>query len=239
MGFISNANFSNDPAMVRDPPSYFPKGSLLQCHVLGRVPGHVNHANLSLVPREKAPSETLPNDSVGKSFPGKVEKVDPVEGLRVRLNNGHLGLVELVEIADDFKDTPTTGFKVGQAVECRVVKVNGSGGLVKLSLRPLASRKPVQAADQEEEDLTKHRVINSVQEAKVSMKIKGYVKETTSKGVLVKFGSELSALVKLSETTNTKQPLETIKKIFPSGKLVVAMVQRWGRETIFFFFFRF
>jgi hypothetical protein len=79
-----------------------------------------------------------------------------------------------------------------------------------LTLRTHSSEvAPARAADGEdnEVDLAKPRVINLLSEAKVSMLVKAYVEDTTFKGIFIKLGHDLKALVKVNkETPNQTKP---------------------------------
>ena len=82
-----------------------------------------------MVPRvvriaEKKKSQKYGSSDVGQKVTGKVEKIDPAVGLRIRLPSGQVGMVFLSEIANEFKSDPTSKFEVKQEVECTIVKVD-------------------------------------------------------------------------------------------------------------------
>ena len=59
--------------------------------------------------------------TTGATCKGVISNIKKETGLVVQLPEGGKGLIGLTDIADEYKDDPTSKFKIGQCIDCYIV----------------------------------------------------------------------------------------------------------------------
>ena len=65
--------------------------------------------------------QTTSSLTTGATCKGVISNIKKETGLVVQLPEGGKGLIGLTDIADEYKDDPTSKFKIGQCIDCYIV----------------------------------------------------------------------------------------------------------------------
>ncbi|KAL8686142.1 MAG: hypothetical protein Q9218_007316, partial [Villophora microphyllina] len=191
-GRIKALDLSDDVSLLKDLGKNFPVGRALDAEVINVDP---SNDRLDLTARSKSSTKplTFSDLSLGAVLPGRVTKVTERQVL-VQLSESILGVVNLVDLADDYSTADPTIFKKNQIDRFCVRHVDAPNKRVFLSARPskvLSSSLPV--VDRE---------MNAAADVQVNDVIRGFVKNVADNGIFVSIGSNVTAFVRISDLSD-------------------------------------
>ncbi|KAI2626492.1 nucleic acid-binding protein [Hypoxylon sp. NC1633] len=191
-GRISTLEISDDVSQLENLVSNFPIGSALRVRVLdvNAADGRVN-----LSARSSGSSANLTWESVKQNMvlPGRITKVNERQ-IMVHLSDAVSGPVHLIDISDDYAEASTLSYNKDDVIRVSVVEVDRSNKRIRLSARPsrvLSSSLPV-----------KDREITTASEVSTGDIVRGFVTNVSDKGLFVRLGGDVTALVKISDLSD-------------------------------------
>jgi rRNA biogenesis protein RRP5 len=190
-GRIRLLDISDDVSQLKNLEKHFPIGSALKCTVVN-VDAEKGQLDLSA----KGSSQKLDFDGLSKGMvvPGRVTKIMDRQVL-VQLSDAVVGVVNLIDMADDFTEAKVSNFEKNEIVRVYVMDVDKSNKRVSLSTRPskvLDSKLPVK-----DSEVT---AIRDVQDRELR---RGFVKNVSDKGLFVSLGTNVTAWVKVSDLSDS------------------------------------
>ncbi|KAJ7541483.1 hypothetical protein O6H91_10G061600 [Diphasiastrum complanatum] len=243
-GRLSILHSSNDPIELEQFSKRFCIGEALQCRILSldhkkgtldlslrNIPSKgTSRVSMPLTVDEEKTSETeknLEEFKKGDIVAGRIVRTLPgIGGLRVQVAPHMFGQVHVTDIADIFEDNPTSSFKEGQFVRCKILEVcKGTNGntLIDLSLRKslgghVNSPKTSVSQNRGQGAVNVAPCLENIEDLKPNMEVQGYIKSVSSKGCFVTLARHIDARILLSNLSDsyTEDPSEA----FPVGKMV-------------------
>ncbi|KAA8912855.1 hypothetical protein FN846DRAFT_931829 [Sphaerosporella brunnea] len=191
-GRIRLLDITDDVSQLKDVEKHFPIGSALRCTV---VNADAEKGKLDLSAKGSS-VQKLDFDGLSKGMvvPGRVTKVLDRQVL-VQLSDAVVGVINLIDIADDFTEAKVSNFQKNDVVRVCVIDVDKSSKRVSLSTRPskvLDSKLPIKDAEV--------TAIRDVQDRELR---RGFVKNVSDKGLFVSLGANVTAWVKVSDLADT------------------------------------
>lgn len=191
-GRIRLLDISDDVAQLRSLEKHFPVGSAIKASV---VNVDAAHGKLDLSAKrtsvQKLDFDAL---SAGMVVPGRVTKVLDRQVL-VQLSDSVVGVVNLIDMADDFTQAKISSLNKNDIVRVCVLDVDKSNKRVSLSTRAsrvLSSKLPVKDAE-----------VHNIRDVKDRELRRGFVKNVSDKGLFVTLGPNVTAWVKVSDLADT------------------------------------
>ena len=166
---------------------------------------------------------------VGAKMAGLVTKIAPGGGgVHVQLTSRRRGRVHVTDMSDEFKPEPWRRFKIGDAVDARVVGV-GEGGEVDLSVRASALADANDSAKKKRKKKGGGDDASFVDDAVASVaqlapgaRVSGYVKQVNKGGCFVALSRSVDARVKMCNLGDAF--VADPAAAFPKGALVSGVV---------------
>ncbi|KAI5806996.1 rRNA biogenesis protein RRP5 [Geopyxis carbonaria] len=190
-GRIRLLDLSDDVAQLRDIETHFPIGSVLKCHV---VKVDEEHGKLDLSAKGTSVSQlNLEGLSKGMVVPGRVNKVMDRQAI-VQLGDNVAGIVNLIDIADDFSQAKMSDVEKNSIIRVCVINVDKPNKRVTLSMRPSRTLDPTLPIKDPE--------VNSIHDIKDRELRRGFVKNVSDKGLFVSLGLNVTAWVKISDLSD-------------------------------------
>ena len=191
-GRIKRVDVSNDLSTAADLNTHVPVGSAIRVRVV-LVDAEKGRLDLTGKTDDIAKPLAINDVSVGQILAGRVTKVSDRQ-VMVSLSDSLAAALNLIDMADDYKDVNPAAFQKNEIVRACVVRVDVANKQVSLSTRPskiLSSSLPV--ADPELNDINKINV-NDV--------YRGFVRNVDTKGVFVTLGHGLTGYVRVSHLSD-------------------------------------
>lgn len=192
-GRIRATDVSDDLSLVADLNTNFPLGSALRAQVLS-VDAEKNRLDLSAKSDNSASSISLKDLSAGLVLPGRVTKISD-RSIIVQLSDQVVGVVDLIDMADDYNEANPAKYQKNDVLRVCVVKVDVPNKKVTLSTRPskvLSSSLPVNDPE-----------ITSITQLSVNDVVRGFVRNVADKGVFVTLGHNITAFVRISNLSDS------------------------------------
>eukprot|EP01018_Ginkgo_biloba_P021204 Gb_10495 [translate_table: standard] len=219
-GHLFILDSSSEPIELQSFEKRFIVGHAIDCRILS-LDKKKGILDLTLrFGKEKCRNGIQEGDIVG----GRIARIMPgVGGLTVQIGPHTYGRVHFTELGDIFTENPLYGYKRGQFVKCKVLKVNpaaNSNVQIDLSLR----RSRGGSGTLEEKAIKKPQLdflrssVERIHELKPNLEVQGYVKSVSSKGCFVMLSRHIDARVLISNLSDTY--IEDPQEKFPVGKLV-------------------
>ncbi|KAL8637817.1 MAG: hypothetical protein Q9228_004959 [Teloschistes exilis] len=191
-GRIKALDLSDDVTLLKDLEKNFSVGRALEAEVIS-----VDTSQERLDLKAKSRGSTKPlacsDLSIGTVLPGKVIKVNERQVL-VQLSESLTGMVNLVDLSDDYSRADPTVFKKNQIDRFCIRHIDALNKRVYLSARPskvLSSSLPV--IDRE---------IRTTSDIQVNDVIRGFIRNMADNGIFVNIGSNLTAFVRISDLSD-------------------------------------
>lgn len=191
-GRIKATDVSDDLSLVADLELNFPIGSALRVHVLA-VDVEKNRLDLSAKSQTSSKPLTLEAISKGLVLPGRVTKITE-RNVVVQLSDDVVGVVDLIDMADDYTEANPAKYQKNDILRVAVVKVDISNKRVFLSTRP----SKVLSSSLEVEDPE----ITSLQQVTVNAVVRGFISNVSEKGIFVTLGHNITAFVRVSNLSD-------------------------------------
>lgn len=191
-GRITAIDISDNVALLKDLPKNFPIGSALNVTVTN-VDLETNRLDFSARSGGSSKTLTLRDLSVGMVLPGRITKATE-RLIMVQLSDSISGPVHLVDLADDYSKANPTEYQKNQTIRVCIQGIDVPNKRVTLSARPskvLSSSLPVQ-----------DREISTISDVKVNDVLRGFVKHVADGGVFISLGSNVTALVRVSDLSD-------------------------------------
>lgn len=218
-GRVEAIEASGDLSLLGDLGANFPVGSALRVKVVA-VDASQNRLDLSA--RTNDSTESLTWDTIKQDLvlPGKITKVSERQ-VMVKLSEIVSGPIHLADIADDYEHASTLKFSKNGVVRVSIVDLDKSNKRIRLSTRPsriLNSSLPVE-----------DREIKNANQLQVGDVVRGFVKNVADKGVFVSLGGEVSAMVRISDLSDSF--LKNWKSHFQVDQLVKGRITALDETT--------
>ncbi|RVX75051.1 hypothetical protein B0A52_01328 [Exophiala mesophila] len=207
-GRIKATDVSDDLSLVADLEENFPIGSALRVHVLA-VDVDKNRLDLSAKSQTSSKPLTLDAISKGLVLPGRVTKITE-RNVVVQLSDHVVGVVELIDMADDYTEANPAKYEKNEILRVSVVKVDIPNKRVFLSTRP----SKVLSSSLEVEDAE----ITSYKQLTVNAVVRGFISNVSDKGIFVTLGHGITAFVRISNLSDSY--LKDWKSHFQRDQLV-------------------
>ncbi|KPI39011.1 rRNA biogenesis protein rrp5 [Cyphellophora attinorum] len=191
-GRIMNTDLSDDLATAADVETNFPIGSALRVRVTS-VDTAKGRLDLSGRSTGLAKSLTINDLAVGQILAGRVTKLSDRQVI-LSLSDDLAGAIDLIDLADDYRDANTAAFQKNEIVRACVVRVDVPNKKVSLSTRPskiLSSSLPV--ADPE---------LTNIAQINVNDVYRGFIRNVDEKGIFVTLGHGFTAFVRVSNLSD-------------------------------------
>ena len=191
-GRIAAMDLTDDLSQLSDLEENFPVGSALKVHVVD-VDLEKSRLDLSAKPAGAPKQIDYKDISKGLILPGRVTKASERQ-LLVQLSDMLVGAVNLVDIADDYKEANPLNYQKNDVVRVYVLGVDAPNKKIVLSLRPskvLSSSLPVKDPE-----------ISSVDQLKVNDIYRGFITNVVEKGIFVALGQNVTAFVRVSNLSD-------------------------------------
>lgn len=211
-GKIRAIDISDDLSLAANLSYNFPLGSALRVRVLAVDPDK-GHLDLTARSDGTASSLTFADIALGLVLPGRVTKVTD-RNIIVQLSEHVAGFVELVDMADDYKEANPAKYQKNDILRVCVVGVDTPNKRISLSTRPskvLSSS--LKVTDQE---------VSSLSQLAVNDTIRGFIKNVSDKGVFVTLGRGIVAFVRIGNLSDSF--LKEWKDSFQRDQLVEGRV---------------
>jgi rRNA biogenesis protein RRP5 len=191
-GRIRLLDISDDVSQLKNVEKHFPVGSVLKCTVVN-VDAEKGKLDLSA---NRSSGRKLDFDGLSKGMvvPGRVTKVLDRQVV-VQLGDAVVGVVNLIDMADDFTEAKVSNFQKNDIVRVCVIDIDKPNKRVSLSTRPskvLNSKLPVK-----DSEVT---AIRDVQDRELR---RGFVRNVSDKGLFVSLGANVTAWVKVSDLSDS------------------------------------
>jgi rRNA biogenesis protein RRP5 len=192
-GRIKAIDVSNDLSLASDLVSNFPLGSALRVRVLA---ADESKGRLDLTARSGEVSTSLKIQDISKGMvlPGRVTKVSDHQVV-IQLSENLVGVVELIDIADDYAQADTSKYNKNDIVRACVVRVDASNKKINLSLRPSRVLSSSIAVEDPE--------INNVGQLQINDIYSGFIRNVDDKGIFVTLGHGITAFVRVSHLSDS------------------------------------
>ena len=187
-GRIRLLDISDDVALLKNPEKHFPPGSALKVSVV-HVDASTGKLDL-LAKRISVQKLDFDRLSKGMVVPGRVTKVQDRQVL-VHLSDAVMGVVSLVDMADDFTQVGVSNFTKNEIIRVCVLDIDKPNKWVSLSTRPsrvMNSQLPVKDTE-----------VNNIRDVKDRELRRGFVKNISDKGLFITLGHNVTAWVKISD----------------------------------------
>lgn len=211
-GRIRATDVSDDLSLAANLAHNFPIGSALRVHVLA-VDSEKNHLDLTARSDGSASALTFANITKGLVLPGRVTKVAD-HHIIVQLSEQVVGVVELIDMADDYSDANPAKYQKNDILRVCVISVDPSNKKVTLSTRP----SKVLSSSLEVTD----REITSLSQLAVNDVVRGFVRNVADNGVFVTLGHGVTAFVRIGNLSDSY--LKEWKDLFQRDQLVKGRV---------------
>jgi rRNA biogenesis protein RRP5 len=192
-GRIRAKDVSDDLSLAVDLESNFPIGSALQVRVL-TVDVEKNRLDLTAKSKEVAGTLDLKDISKGLIVPGRITKVSD-HNIVVQLGEDVVGVVELVDMADDYDESNPAKFQKNEIIRACVVAVDAPNKKINLSVRP----SKILSASMNVKD----REITSIKQLTVNDVVRGFIRNVSEKGIFVTLGHDVTAFVRVSNLSDS------------------------------------
>lgn len=191
-GRIKALDLSDDVMLLKDLEKNFSVGRALEAEVIS-VDTSRDRLDLKAKSRGSTKPLACSDLSIGTVLPGKVIKVNERQVL-VQLSESLTGMVNLVDLSDDYSTADPTVFKKNQIDRFCIRHIDALNKRVYLSARPskvLSSSLPV--VDRE---------IRTASDIQVNDVIRGFIRNMADNGIFVNIGSNLTAFVRISDLSD-------------------------------------
>lgn len=191
-GRIQAVNISDDLSQAADLFTNFPIGSALRVKVLAVV-AEKGRLDLTGKVSDNSKDLTFEDLSVGQILTGRVTKVTD-RAVVVSLGDTLAGVVELIDLADDFTEADPAKYQKNDFTRVCVVRIDKANKKISLSVRPsrtLSSSLPV--TDPE---------VNSIIGLKINDIYRGFIRNVDDKGIFVTLGHGITAYVRVTHLSD-------------------------------------
>ena len=217
-GRIKASDVSDDLSLGANLSRNFPVGSVLNAQVIA-VDIEKNRLDLSSKSGAITKALTLDSLSAGDIVAGRITKITD-RSLMVQLSEDLAGLVELVDMADDYDLANTTRFEKNSIVRAYVTQVDTPNKKVFLSLRP--SKILSSGLDAKDPEL-------SLQDLNVGDVRRGFVSNVAEKGLFVTLARGLTAFVRVTNLSD--EYLKEWKEHFQKDQLVQGKIVALDKDS--------
>ncbi|KIY03941.1 uncharacterized protein Z520_00633 [Fonsecaea multimorphosa CBS 102226] len=211
-GRIRAIDISDDLSLAANLPHNFPLGSAVRARVLN-VDAEKGHLDLTGRSDGTASSLTFGNISAGLVLPGRVTKATD-HNIIVQLSEQVVGVVELIDMADDYAEANPAKYQKNDIIRVCVLKVDAPNKKVNLSTRPSKVLSSSMAVTDRE--------ITSLEQLAVNDIVRGFISNVAEKGVFVTLGHGITAFVRVSNLSDSY--LKEWKDHFQRDQLVKGRV---------------
>ncbi|OAP62913.1 hypothetical protein AYL99_02140 [Fonsecaea erecta] len=218
-GRIRALDISDDLSLAANLSHNFPLGSALRVRVLN-VDAEKGHLDLTGRSDGTASSLTFANISAGLVLPGRVTKVTD-HNIVVQLSEQVVGVVELIDMADDYAQANPAKYQKNDVLRVCVLKVDAPNKKVNLSTRPSKVLSSSMAVTDRE--------ITSLEQLAVNDIVRGFISNVADKGVFVTLGHGITAFVRVSNLSDSY--LKEWKDHFQRDQLVKGRVIMVDKES--------
>ncbi|KAH0848470.1 rRNA biogenesis protein rrp5 [Fonsecaea pedrosoi] len=192
-GRIRAIDISDDLSLAANLAHNFPLGSALRVRVLN-VDTEKGHLDLTGRSDGTASSLTFANISIGLVLPGRVTKTTD-HNIVVQLSDQVVGVVELIDMADDYVEVNPGKYQKNDVLRVCVVNVDAPNKKVSLSTRPSKVLSSSLAVTDPE--------ITSIEQIAVNDIVRGFISNVADKGVFVTLGHGITAFVRVSNLSDS------------------------------------
>lgn len=191
-GRIKALDLSDDVSLLKDLGKNFPVGSAFDAEVINV---DVSNDRLDLTAKSRSSTKPLACSdlSIGTVLAGKITKVTERQVL-VQLSESLSGVVNLVDLTDDYSTADPTVFKKNQIDRFCVRHIDAPNKRVYLSARPskvLSSSLPVL-----------DREIRTASNVQINDVIRGFIKNVADNGIFISIGTNFTAFVRISDLSD-------------------------------------
>ncbi|EEQ35173.1 rRNA biobiogenesis protein rrp5 [Microsporum canis] len=218
-GRLRITDISDDMSVRGNIQKHFPVGSAIKVAVAG-VDTEKNRLDLSAKIGDTAKTLTVANLSKGMILLGRVTKVTDHQVL-VQINDNVVGVVSLIDMADDYTKVNPTNFHKNEALRVCVVDVDIPNKKIYFSVRPskiLSSSLPVEDPE-----------ITSINQLRVGQIVRGFIRRVDNIGVFVTLGHNVSAYIRVSDLSDSY--LKEWKDEFQVDQLVQGRITLVDKES--------
>ncbi|KAF3482254.1 rRNA biogenesis protein RRP5 [Arthroderma uncinatum] len=187
-GRLRITDISDNLSVTGNIQKNFPVGSAIKVAVTG-IDADKNRLDLSARIGDAAKKLTVADLSKGMILLGRVTKVTDRQVL-VQVNDNVVGVVSLIDMADDYTKVDPTAFHKNEALRVCVVDVDIPNKKISFSVRPskvLSSSLPVEDPE-----------ITSIDQLSVGQIVRGFIRRVDNIGVFVTLGHSVSAYIRVS-----------------------------------------
>ncbi|KAK2823898.1 hypothetical protein FQN49_007508, partial [Arthroderma sp. PD_2] len=192
-GRLRITDISDDLSVTGNIQKNFPVGSAIKVAVTG-VDVDKSRLDLSARIGEAAKKLTVADLSKGMILLGRVTKVTDRQVL-VQINDNVVGVVSLIDMADDYTKVDPTTFHKNEALRVCVVDVDIPNKKISFSVRPskiLSSSLPVEDPE-----------ITSIEQLSVGQIVRGFIRRVDNVGVFVTLGHSVTAYIRVSDLSDS------------------------------------
>ncbi|XP_060588543.1 protein RRP5 homolog [Ruditapes philippinarum] len=175
-GRVYLLNLSTSLEMLRNPTKHFKNGQVYNATVIQKVSsGEVELSFLEAPLKELCP---------GVEVRAVVFCVTKSFGMVVRLTDNIRGTLDITDMSDNYENLPLQGYKKGDIVTVRILKVDKFNKQAVVTMRPdETNNKPVD------------RRIERMADLKIGEFIRGYVVAVANKGITVRLGVKMTVVL--------------------------------------------
>ncbi|KAK5955833.1 rRNA biogenesis protein rrp5 [Knufia fluminis] len=217
-GRIRQSDVSDDLSLAANMPRNFPIGSALKAKVVS-VDVEKNHLDLSAKTGSSTKALSIDDVSAGDIVAGRITKLTD-RTIVVQLSDDLVGVVNLIDMADDYNLADPARFQKGEIVRAYVLQVDKPNKRISLSLRP--SKILSSGLDIEDPEL-------SLQNAHVGDIRRGFVANVADKGVFITLAHGLTAFVRVTNLSD--EYLKEWKDQFQRDQLVQGKITLVDRDS--------
>ncbi|KAI2190089.1 rRNA biogenesis protein rrp5 [Ophidiomyces ophidiicola] len=192
-GKLRITDIPHDLALAGDIKTSFPIGSALKV-IVTAVDVDKNRLDLTVSDGKSSKVLAISDLSKGMILLGRVTKVTERQVI-VELNNSLVGVIGLMDMADDYSKVNTGNFYKNEVIRVCVVAIDAPNKKITLSVRPskiLSSSLPVEDPE-----------ITSIQQVNVNTIVRGFIRRVADIGLFVALGHNVTAYVRVSDISDS------------------------------------
>lgn len=217
-GRIRQSDVSDDLSLAANMPRNFPVGSALKAKVVS-VDVEKNHLDLSAKTGSLSKTLSIDDVSAGDIVAGRITKVTE-RSVVIQLSNDLVGVVNLIDMADDYDLADSARFQKGEILRAYVLQVDVPNKRISLSLRP--SKILSSGLDIKDPEL-------SLQSISVGDVRRGFVANVAEKGVFITLAHGLTAFVRVTNLSD--EYLKEWKERFQKDQLVQGKITLVDKDS--------
>ncbi|KAK5328992.1 rRNA biogenesis protein rrp5 [Exophiala xenobiotica] len=217
-GRIRQSDASDDLSLAANMPRNFPVGSALKAKVIS-LDVEKNHLDLSGKTGSLSKTLSIDDVSAGDIVAGRITKVTE-RSLVMQLSNDLVGVVNFIDMADDYDLADPARFHKGEILRAYVLQVDKPNKRISLSLRPskiLSSGLDIRDPE------------SSLQNISVGDIRRGFVANVADKGVFVTLAHGLTAFVRVTNLSD--EYLKEWKERFQKDQLVQGKITLVDKDS--------